>query len=464
MKVGKENEKLEFKRSSAELKEGIISMVAMLNKHGGGELYFGIRNDGTSAGMDITDKTLRDISQAIANHVEPKIYPNINEVFIDDNACVHIIFSGDETPYYAYGRAYIRVADEDRVMSPSELEAYVLKKNAGRDVWDSEISRKTTDDVDEDILKDYLVRANRAKRIDFTYSTKEDVLHKLNLTNEGNLKNAADVMFTTSSTLEVQMAIFAGTERLTFNDIDRKSGNVLVLVEAAEKYIRNNIRWRVMLDGSLQRKEIPEIPIDAVREALINSYCHRLYTSSQTNEITIFSNRVEIYNPGTFPDGLTPQDFIDGEERSIKRNPLLAQLLYYTKDIESFGTGLRRIVLACEEAGVKVEFKLLKKGFAVVFYRPDALLNGSETLETVSDVSDVSETETNKIAMSILQMAKDNPMVTYNQLAEKLALNRRTIQRHIQKLKADGMLRRVGSERKGFWELIGENEDEDGNG
>jgi len=75
MKIGKENEKLEFKRSTAELKEGIISLSAMLNKHGGGELYFGVRNDGTTTGMDISDKTLRDISQAVSNHLEPKIYP-----------------------------------------------------------------------------------------------------------------------------------------------------------------------------------------------------------------------------------------------------------------------------------------------------------------------------------------------------------------------------------------------------
>jgi ATP-dependent DNA helicase RecG len=190
------------------------------------------------------------------------------------------------------------------------------------------------------------------------------------LTDGEKLKNAADILFVGSRMLEVQMAIFAGTERLTFNDIKRYNGSVTSLIELAEAYIKNNIRWRVVLNGSIQRKEIPEIPMDAVREALVNSYCHRLYSSSQNNEITIYSNRIEIYNPGTFPDGLTPQDFLTGQERSIKRNPLLAQLMYYTKDIESFGTGLKRITDACDEAGVRVEFELLKRGFAVVFYRP----------------------------------------------------------------------------------------------
>jgi len=66
MKFGKENEKLEFRRSTAELKEGIISIAAMLNKHGGGELYFGIRNDGTPVGMDISER----LSATSANQLQ----------------------------------------------------------------------------------------------------------------------------------------------------------------------------------------------------------------------------------------------------------------------------------------------------------------------------------------------------------------------------------------------------------
>jgi len=264
-----------------------------------------------------------------------------------------------------------KVADEDKHLSAAELESFFLKKNANRDSWDGELSGKTAENVSEEVLRNYIERANHAGRIDFTYTTREEVLNRLAAVEEGKLKNAADVLFCGSPMLEVQMAIFAGTERLTFNDIKRESGNVISLVETAEKYIRNNIRWRVVLNGSLQRKEIPEIPTDAIREALINSYCHRDYRSSQNNEITIYSNRVEIYNPGTFPEGLTPQDFINKRERSVKRNPFLAQLMYYTKDIESFGTGLLRITTACDTAGIKVEFQLLKKGFAVVFYRPD---------------------------------------------------------------------------------------------
>ena len=80
-----------------------------------------------------------------------------------------------------------------------------------------------------------------------------------------------------------------------------------------------------------------------------------------------------------------------GSERSVKRNPLLAQLMYFTKDIESFGTGLKRIADACDEARMKVEFQLLKKGFAVVFYRPDENFNTTEKSSDVvlNDVTNV---------------------------------------------------------------------------
>jgi ATP-dependent DNA helicase RecG len=452
MKFGKESEKLEFKRSGAELKEGIVSMAAMLNKQGCGELYFGIRNDGTPVGMDISEKTLRDISQAIGNHLEPKVYPKIIETFIDEKSCVRVEFSGEESPYFAYGRAYIRVADEDKVLSSAELQSYILKNSEGRDAWDGDLSDKTVADVDEAVLKEYLERANRAGRIDFIYTTKEEVLHKLNLVKDGRLKNAAYALFVGSPMLEVQMAIFAGTERLTFNDIKRESGSVTSLVEVAEKYIRNNIHWRVVLDGSIQRKEIPEIPIDAIREALVNSYCHRLYTSSQNNEITIYSNRIEIYNPGTFPEGLTPQDFIAGHERSVKRNSILARLMYYTKDIESFGTGLRRIAKACEKAEVEVEFQLLKKGFAVVFYRPnDNFLTTEEMSNVVRNVArnDVR----NKTEQAVLSAIAENPEITADQIAEIISKSSRTVQRYLDALQKKNLICRIGSTKSGRWEI-----------
>ncbi len=454
MKIGNESEKLEFKKTTAELKEGVISMVAILNKHGSGELFFGVRNDGTVLGQMVTDKTLRDISQSVANHIEPQLFPKIELVYLDDKQCVRVEFTGDEAPYFAYGRAHIRVADEDRVMSPTELEDYILRKNARVDTWDSGASDKTGEDIDEAALKDYHERATLAGRISFPYTTKEDALIRLGMLKDGALTNAAAVFFVGAPLLEVQMAIFATTERLTFNDIQRGGGNIQQLAATAEKYIRNNIRWRVIFDGSLQRKEIPEIPMDAVREAIINSFCHKDFKSSQNNTVSIYSNRVEIYNPGTFPEGLTPEDFIVGSEFSVKRNPLLAQLMYYVKDIESFGTGLKRITDACDTAGVKVEFKLLKLGFAVVFYRPDTFMpnaNGDGGI-TNSITNSITINESQKAILA--QMSKDNK-ITVKKLAEIMGIAERNVKSNIKVLKESGLIEREGSTKGGCWVVKG---------
>ncbi len=75
MNIGKETEQIEFKKLTGELKESVISIASMLNKHKSGVLYFGVRNDGEVIGQQIGDNTLRDVSQAIANFIKPQIIP-----------------------------------------------------------------------------------------------------------------------------------------------------------------------------------------------------------------------------------------------------------------------------------------------------------------------------------------------------------------------------------------------------
>lgn len=77
MNFGMETELIEFKKSTGELKEGIISLASMLNKNGRRVLYFGVRNDGEIVGQQIGDRTMREISQGIANAIKPQVIPTI---------------------------------------------------------------------------------------------------------------------------------------------------------------------------------------------------------------------------------------------------------------------------------------------------------------------------------------------------------------------------------------------------
>ena len=314
---------------------------------------------------------MREVSQKIKNFIEPKIYPEITKVIIDGKECIHVRFEGTQTPYFAYGVARIRVADEDLVMSPQELAEYIRRNDREENRWENLISNKMVDEVDEELLKNYTDQAHDVGRIVINYTDKKTVLNQLELSEGEYLINAGKVLFADDLIQDIQMAIFATNERLTFNDIQRYHGPVLKLVDLAENYIKSNIHWRVEFTGTLQRVEIPEIPVDAIREALLNSFCHKDYATGQSNEVAIYKDRVEIYNPGAFPEGFEPQDFIDKPERPIRRNPKIARILYYSKDIESFGTGLKRIADSCDSAGVRYEFKKLKSGFVVCFYRAE---------------------------------------------------------------------------------------------
>ena len=96
----------------------------------------------------------------------------------------------------------------------------------------------------------------------------------------------------------------------------------------------------------------PELPIDAVKEAIVNAVCHRDYTSNASVQVMLFRNRLEIWNPGTLPYGLTVQK-LQGPHKSLPTNPLLADPMYWNGYIEKVGTGTEDIIRKCREYGLK---------------------------------------------------------------------------------------------------------------
>ncbi len=383
--IGTETEQIEYKKSIGELKEAMVSIAAILNKHQKGELYFGVKNDGTVIGQEINDESLRKVSQAIGNHIKPIIYPEIKIREFGDRKTILVRFAGNRCPYLAYNVPRIRVADEDLVMEQNTYDAMIRKRASADYSWEKKVSKYTVDDVNGNAFSEYLKRAREAGRIDFEDSDIKTVLDKLELIEENYLLNAGAALFCDCGIVnELQIAKFASDERLTFTDIRRYSGSVMELKKKAEQYIIDAMDWRVEF-GNLARKEIPEIPLEAIREAITNSFGHRMFDSGQSNEIAIFKNRIEIYNPGAFPANKTPESYVVGNQRPVRRNPLIARTLYYSKDMESFATGLKRIKDACDKAGCRVEFETPEDGFVVVFYRHDSSKLSGTAQETAQN-------------------------------------------------------------------------------
>lgn len=462
--MGEETEVLEFKTSTAEIPAALDSIVAILNKHGKGTLYFGVKNNGTVVGQQMGNNTLRDVTRAISEHIEPKIYPSVEKVVIDNKECIKVEFEGEDAPYLANGRAYIRVGDEDRQLSLKEMKKIILKSEEKNNKWEDRPSNITLEDIDEETLKNFVKKGKEKGRISYSYTNKQEILTRLGLIDKnGIIKNAAYVLFAKEPRIKLRVAIFATEEKTTFIDMQEFSGNIFNLIDKGEQYISKNIRWSANFNtGSFSREDIPEVPIRAMREILCNSFLHRSWEEPYDNDLAIYSDRIEICNPGHFTEEATPEDYIYNIEPSRPRNPLIAEIVFLSGEIEKWGTGIKNIYQKCKEENLKVKFEDRKTAFFVVVYRKDleGLVENTEKNLENKKISNDTQNDTqndtlnlNKTEKKIFNLIKSDNSITQLEIAEALDISKITVKRNIAKLREKGFIERIGTPRKGYWKI-----------
>ena len=161
---------------------------------------------------------------------------------------------------------------------------------------------------------------------------------------------------------------------VTFIDLKIVEGNIIDQVEEAENFVLSHIKKAAKIVG-FERQEVWEYPINALREAIVNAICHRDYSYSSDITIGIFDDRVEISNPGTLPEPLTPED-LKKKHKSIPRNPLVANTFFLIRNIEQWGEGTNKIIKWCLEHGLREpDFEEIAGGFLVRFYAPEDILS-----------------------------------------------------------------------------------------
>ena len=445
MNLGNETEIKEFKETTSELEEALIDITAILNKHGHGELYFGVKDNGDIKGMQIGKETKRDISRKIYEKIKPQLYPIISELNDDGKTYIKIEFNGISKPYSYDGKYYIRVIDESRELSPLELTNFILDVNYKK--WEQMCSECSIDDIDLKSVEYFYKKSIKAKRmpeIDFDLNL---ILSKLGLFYEDNihLNNAGKMLFSNKKPITLKMAVFATNEKKTFIDMYQVEGNIFELISEAEQYVKKNIKWSVKIDG-FERIETPEVPVEALREIIINSFAHANYIGSSRHEIDIYPNRIAIYNPGSFPDGLIPEDFRKKDISSKIRNELICNVLFRCGDVESWSTGLRKAYDLCEEYGVNIGYEKEYDGFWFFFIRDDTR-NVTKNV-TINKVENLTELE-----KQILVEVQKNPKINRDLLSQITGRSSRHIQRALDVLKQKKLIERVGSTKGGYWEV-----------
>ena len=341
---------------------------------------------------------------------------------VEEKEIDEVNFSGSKKPYASKGVYYIRIADEDRVLQPHELrQLFEYNKNIS---WDAELTDYTVNDIDVKSLETFYKKATACGRLKEEEFDVSRILVKLGLMKKDRLTNAAYYLFSKNDPIVLKMAIFATDEKLTFLDINRVSGNIINLIDIANDYIKKNIRWKADII-EMKRVETPEVPLKALREIICNSFAHARYNSSTEHEITIHPSKIKIYNPGEFPIGYKPEDFIVDNLESIVRNPLILKTLFLSDDVETYGSGFRRVYDECKINDVITEYVLSREGFSFIFIR--SVVNGV--------VNDVANKEMSKDEQLVLRLLKENPNLTASKIAELINKNSRTIKRITNELK-----------------------------
>ena len=407
MNLGRENETLEFKKTTGEVNAAMDDIVAILNKHGAGELYFGVKPNGDVAGQEIGALTLDDIARVCKDAIKPMIYLEIEEVELDGASCIRVRFSGTERPYSSFGRYYLRVNDRSEPMSPEALKSMMASTDYSSR-WENNPTRYGVEDVSAESLLRFYNKAISCGRMEpLPAFNASELLMGLGLCDGGVLTNAGYYLFSNKKPIVLKMATYVTDERISFSDIRRVEGNIYDLIDIALSYVKEKMSWRVESGADASRIEVPEIPVEALREIVVNAFAHADYRGRTEHEISVTPTQIEIYNPGEFPMNLTPESFVKERRKSQPRNRVIVDTLFKSKEVEAFGSGFRKVYSLCKAANVGFSFDNTEDGFSFVFHR-SANVTINDTINVTINLTGTD--------LKVLSILKETPIATREEI------------------------------------------------
>ena len=237
-------------------------------------------------------------------------------------------------------------------------------------------ARATLDDLDTEKMAQFIRTAHHVRQFPLAEGTPPpQLLEHLNLLNDGRLTNAAVLLFGKAPqrfliSSEVRCAHFHGTEvAKPIPSYQVYKGAAFDLVDQAVDFVLSKINRSIgTRSESARAPRTYEIPPEVVTEAIVNAVAHRDYTDNGSVQVMLFSDRLEIRNPGRLPPPLTLEGLREAH-RSVPGNPLLAESLYLTEYIERMGTGTLDMIRRCVGVGLPEPEFAVTDGFVTTVRR-----------------------------------------------------------------------------------------------
>lgn len=310
------------------------------------------------------------------------------------------IKGGTDTPRHPKQEAFIRLVGEDvsrkrwnnleslkrEIYGSCILHLRQTGKITGRDFDSSLNSDATLEHLNAQKISEFVAVAREKRNFPFKTTTPPvQVLQHLHLLRNGKLTNSALLAFGTDPqsffpTATIKCAHFHGLIiEKPIPDYKEFGGTVFEMAEKALDFVLSKISLSTGTRSDSNRvTTIYEIPRAVIAEAIINAVAHRDYQSNGSVQVSVFKNRVEIQNPGDLPEELSLSDLLI-PHGSYPHNPLLANCLFLTGDIERYGTGTLEMCKRSEERGLTTPQFTLPDGFKVCLWREIAHVTGHVT-------------------------------------------------------------------------------------
>ena len=212
------------------------------------------------------------------------------------------------------------------------------------------------------------------------------------------------------------------------------------------------MKARISYEG-MQRIERYFVPEAALRETLLNALCYKQYQSGVPIQISVYEDKLYIANCACLPENWTVENLMR-KHASSPYNPNIAHVFYLAGFIESWGRGIEKICSECEKDGVPQPVYTINPGDIMIeFSAPEDWIIRSVTSRVTEKVTEKVTDNLDEKSLQILSLLSEDPAYTSSVISEKLGISRKTVSQRLKEMKERGIVERVGSDRKGYWNI-----------
>jgi len=414
-----------------------------------GYLVIGVDDSGKIVGVDV-DNRKRSVIQSSIGEISPHLDCDMYPVYVDSREVFVIdVPSGANKPYVFSGAVYKREeANSQKLRSADDIREAFQYGNKIYFDYQSCPSFKE-DEIDSEMV----ARFRKSSEISEVVSDSH-VLHNMHLYTEDGIPTSALVLCFGRNVEDfypnafIKCVLYEGNDKVYIKDYKKIGGNLLRQYDGAFDWLRNNLKVRYEIEDGNPRREVWEIPLSSLKEALVNAICHRdYYEMGATVTVEIFDDRVEISNPGR----LLPYVADGFGHRSLARNPLIFTLFSRMNLAEAVATGIPRMKSYMVKAGLKEPVFKANGFFTVIFYKRNEAVGVKQDARRPVQQSKKREKGAPTLE-ELIELIREDESISRKEMSRRLGVSLSTVSRMLNSSR--DRIRYVGPSKGGHWEIL----------